>query len=300
MLITLRRPDRLFWAINCNPKPTRIFTYFLCFVVSRRHNNIMVHHHHRLHRGSMSRKQRPSISQEMFPSSEFVADTEHLPTLEWCDLRVEKRLGEGSFSMILQVSPKACPEICLALKCLKEGELDSNTRQIAMLDLHKEVQLLSTLQHPNILSAKGIASQEDPERFFFVMGMLQDTLQERLEQWRLYSKSPLRRGLSFRCSSDKSKTTDKRGMLSRSKSLRLGGSAPPCLADRLFIAFKLSKALLYLQSKGIVHCDLKPSNVGFNERGQVKLFDFGLSRNIHEDCLEGEIVGSRRYMAPGK
>ena len=49
----------------------------------------------------------------------------------------------------------------------------------------------------------------------------------------------------------------------------------------------------------------KPDNIGFDVRGDVKLFDFGLSFEITEECssvdglyeLSGN-TGSMRYMAP--
>lgn len=36
----------------------------------------------------------------------------------------------------------------------------------------------------------------------------------------------------------------------------------------------------YLHSKGVIYCDLKPSNVLLNEYGTLKYCDFGLARRI--------------------
>lgn len=44
----------------------------------------------------------------------------------------------------------------------------------------------------------------------------------------------------------------------------------------------LAEAVQYTNSRGIIHCDVKPSNVLMNEIGQVKLAGFGLSRTIGE------------------
>lgn len=53
----------------------------------------------------------------------------------------------------------------------------------------------------------------------------------------------------------------------------------------------------YLHSKNIVLRDLKPGNVGFDEGGNIRLFDFGMARRV-SDCVQDEICGSPRYMAP--
>lgn len=54
----------------------------------------------------------------------------------------------------------------------------------------------------------------------------------------------------------------------------------------------------------IIYRDLKPDNIGFDVRGDVKLFDFGLSRELPERKLDDGTyhmtgdTGSPRYMAP--
>ena len=55
--------------------------------------------------------------------------------------------------------------------------------------------------------------------------------------------------------------------------------------------------MIYLHEQGIVIRDLKPANVGFDDDGKVRLFDFGMARKL-EDCDRNEICGSLRYMAP--
>ena len=63
-------------------------------------------------------------------------------------------------------------------------------------------------------------------------------------------------------------------------------------------------ALECLHSHNIIFRDLKPDNVGFDVRGDVKIFDFGLSRVMPSDCntydevFEMSGAGSPRYMAP--
>lgn len=70
-------------------------------------------------------------------------------------------------------------------------------------------------------------------------------------------------------------------------------------------ALQITAALKYLHSHNIIFRDLKPTNIGFDVRGDVKIFDFGLARFTPEDegspyidkyCMSG--AGSPRYMAP--
>lgn len=75
--------------------------------------------------------------------------------------------------------------------------------------------------------------------------------------------------------------------------------------ERLIAAYDLARALAYLHSRGILHRDIKPANVGFDIRGDIKIFDFGLAKELKPSEREGQdqyhtsgIAGTLRYMAP--
>eukprot|EP01063_Lacrimia_lanifica_P003565 TRINITY_DN11905_c0_g2_i1.p1 TRINITY_DN11905_c0_g2~~TRINITY_DN11905_c0_g2_i1.p1 ORF type:complete len:1370 (+),score=549.00 TRINITY_DN11905_c0_g2_i1:155-4264(+) len=62
-------------------------------------------------------------------------------------------------------------------------------------------------------------------------------------------------------------------------------------------ASDLLSAVNYIHSRGIIYCDLKPSNVLIDAHGFLKLSDFGLARHIDNITAERKI-GTPTYMAP--
>jgi len=68
----------------------------------------------------------------------------------------------------------------------------------------------------------------------------------------------------------------------------------------LQIASQVAVDLTYAHSRGIVHRDVKPSNLIITKAGQVKLLDFGLAQSPESDCLTtcGSDEGSLAYMPP--
>ena len=61
------------------------------------------------------------------------------------------------------------------------------------------------------------------------------------------------------------------------------------------IAIGLSKAL----DKGVVHLDIKPSNLMIAENDRIKIVDFGLARTTHQlQSISAHIIGTPLYVAP--
>lgn len=86
------------------------------------------------------------------------------------------------------------------------------------------------------------------------------------------------------------------------------------IARSLEIILQVSEALSEAHANGVVHRDIKPSNVAINHRGDVKVLDFGLAKQLNLDSLtstdperqtlltsqtqEGVIVGTPLYLSP--
>ncbi|EJS41567.1 mkk1p [Saccharomyces arboricola H-6] len=63
------------------------------------------------------------------------------------------------------------------------------------------------------------------------------------------------------------------------------------------IAEAVLRGLSYLHEKKVIHRDIKPQNILLNERGQVKLCDFGVSGEA-VNSLATTFTGTSFYMAP--
>jgi tetratricopeptide (TPR) repeat protein/tRNA A-37 threonylcarbamoyl transferase component Bud32 len=86
------------------------------------------------------------------------------------------------------------------------------------------------------------------------------------------------------------------------------------IARALEIIKEVTEALGEAHRNGVVHRDIKPSNVAINHRGEVKVLDFGLAKQLNLDSLtatdperqtlltsqtqEGVIVGTPLYLSP--
>jgi len=84
-----------------------------------------------------------------------------------------------------------------------------------------------------------------------------------------------------------------RGMLDR------GPRLTP--AQAAYVGRQVASALEYAHGRGLVHRDVKPANLLFDEHGIVRVADFGLARALAEASWTepaGTVLGTARYAAP--
>jgi serine/threonine protein kinase len=227
--------------------------------------------------------------------------------LHWDDISVEGMLGAGGFACVCKVSvpilelednpaendiddkkssrsgtsSSSSGAGYYALKCLNQRTtMNPDTYATGAADLASEFLLLSNLRHDNIVRLYGVSNScvsqafQESGGYFILLELLRGTVLDLLRLWREDLK-------------DSSKAAKIPSPLERLHGIALG----------------VAKGMEYLHKNNVVLRDLKPHNIGFDRNGNVRLFDFGLAREVITDsttintAIPG-IAGSLRYMAP--
>jgi eukaryotic-like serine/threonine-protein kinase len=188
------------------------------------------------------------------------------------EYRITGTLGSGALSTIYKAVQEPLGRV-VALKALKS--------QIAPTSsfgeqLEREAKILADLVHPHVvmlLGASRIASGRPYIVLEFVDGPTLDQL--------LTTPRSTERGAS-------------RPPVTKKKKL----SVPAALA----IACGICSALEHIHGRGVVHRDVKPSNVLFTRFGVVKMIDFGIAQRPRlpsmSDALGTEGITATGKMAP--
>lgn len=127
-----------------------------------------------------------------------------------------------------------------------------------VIDLAVESRFLAVIRHPNIIKMRAMSVGNPYDRgFFLVLDRLYATLTMKISEWKKQTEKSKGLGKMFDMKGKKKKKV---------------------WCDRLVVVYDLSTALEYLHNKKVMYRDLKPDNIGFDVRGDVKIFDFGLAR----------------------
>ena len=163
-------------------------------------------------------------------------------------------LGNGSFGKVRLYRDKNFKELLFAIKTLKKEGISPYQFNL----LKREVDILSNMDHPNIVKYFGIF--EDDHFIHIVMEYLKG--------------QDLSKIISLKNYNDFSEN-------------QMG-----------IIIQQLLKALSFIHSKKIIHRDIKPENILFSDKKNLytlKLIDFGLAANSDQEI---KTVGTPSYMSP--
>lgn len=240
---------------------------------------------------SMSR--RYSFKCPLSPDSQDKTKVSSAPSDKIDDMNCDQILDWEEDDMTNQVHDRKL----IAKHCMRGGKAryafkmlhssyHSNPKQHfnGIIDLAVEARFLAFVRHPHIVRMRAM-SLGDPYKsgFFIILDRLYDTLAVRTRTWAAEKKRNKKLIRKFR-----------------------GGTEANNLLwnSRLIVMYDIASALSYLHSMSVIYRDLKPENLGFDIKGRIKLFDFGLAAELRpENMLDDGTYkipkgGTLRYMSP--
>ena len=130
------------------------------------------------------------------------------------------------------------------------------------VDLAMEARFLAALSHMNVIKLYGV-STDGPfaDNFFLVLERVDETLTKRIKKWMDIDRQC--KGITGVFTGSKRKLRE-------------------LTSEQMLSAFEIAKGTSHLHEKKIIFRDLKPDNCGFNSSGVLKLFDFGLARELKD------------------
>lgn len=174
-----------------------------------------------------------------------------------------------------------------ALKAVKPN-IGKDKRRMAILDLASEACFLRALHHTNIIRLRATVGVPGTPDYGLFLDRLTCTLQEKINSW-----------------------AEEHGVYSQLYASTCSCQQPPVdmvfFRERLVVCLDIARALCHIHNHSVVYRDLKTDNIGFNVRGHIQIFDFGLAKEFDEKDKLGDeaiyknatgLTGSRRYMAP--
>lgn len=172
--------------------------------------------------------------------------------------------------------------------------------QMAAVDLAVEAHFLASFRHPNIVRLRGLAADGVEgyrsgrhDGYFLIFDRLEETLEQRMESWR-------------RREEDNDEPLS--AIMERVKLHQMGNHDyhKGDYSEPVKFATQIASALSYLHERDIIYRDIKPSNCGIDAHGDIKLFDFGFSRELPKTVVRDVDdtfkmtgrIGTLRYMSP--
>ena len=182
------------------------------------------------------------------------------------DFRMVRVIGRGGMGVVYD-AVQASLNRRVALKILPVGSA-GDSRKLKRFKI--EAQAAACLHHPHIVPVYLVGS--DGEAHYYAMQFIEGrTLAELLTEFR------------------------RRAAVMPAAARHASGQEP---SPRF--AAELARALHYAHEQGIVHRDVKPSNLLVEDTGWLWVADFGLARMKGESDLTttGALMGTLRYMSP--
>lgn len=202
------------------------------------------------------------------------------------DFEIRRELGRGGMGVVYEAYQKSLKRK-VALKILSNG-LGLSSK--AILRFRREAEAAGKLHHTNIVPI--YTTGEDKGIHFYAMELIDGPS---LDQVIAELKLPSENGSA--AANDRPSATAMQTNISSTISTASGtgyfDSVATMIAD-------VAEALDHAHEHGVIHRDVKPSNLLLGPDGRLSINDFGLARMLEQPgmTVSGEFVGSPLYMSP--
>ncbi|HEY2512964.1 MAG TPA: protein kinase [Polyangiaceae bacterium] len=203
------------------------------------------------------------------------------PVLVSNRFEILRRLGEGGMGVVYEANDRERGER-VALKTL----LNASAEHLARLK--REFRAMQDVHHPSLVALRELVREDD--RWFLTMELVQG-----VDFVSYVRPAPF----TFPVLVQPSQTA----VLGSSPTIPVAraASVDEAMFDEARLrdaARKLAEGLLALHQAGMVHRDVKPSNVLVTREGRVAILDFGLVASLRDEASAIVAAGTPAYMAP--
>jgi serine/threonine protein kinase len=210
------------------------------------------------------------------------------------DFRIVREIGRGGMGIVYEALQKSLNRQ-VALKILPFAAV-LDQRQIARF--RNEAQAAAQLHHAHIVPVYAVGHEQGV--YYYAMQYIGgQSLDQAITELRLPTLHGAERSTKVAGTLNGS-TTTLHGEIARRWSSQRGGRHEDFYRTVARLGQEAADALQYAHEHGIVHRDVKPSNLLLDEQGKLWVTDFGLARMQSDSgvTLTGDVVGTLRYMSP--
>jgi serine/threonine-protein kinase len=243
------------------------------------------------------------------------------------DYRIVREIGRGGMGVVYEAEQKSLGRR-VALKVLPYHRLMD---RLYLKRFEREAQAAARLHHTNIVPVLGVGEHQGIH-FYAMQFIAGHGLDRVVAELRRLRRPPDRAGGGAKDSGASHPPTDSASRIAHSlctgqfvgpvpgppggatnvdssQEGREGGNEIASLSDQSFsqyarsvarIGIQVAEALGYAHAQGVLHRDVKPSNLLLDGAGTVWVTDFGLAKadNTEDLTRTGDVIGTLRYAAP--